>query len=209
MRYSFVGSLVMAAALASTVCGPSEAVGQQAQATDPPAPAPQQTALGLADIKALSKAGVSDEVIISQIRNSHSAYHLNTASIIDLKEAGVGEKVIDFMINVPSPSPSPLEQTPAPAPRSPAPTSPPSSMAAEPQGTVVVAQAPPSPIVEQVVDPPGRDYVWISGYWTWDGVRWLWIGGRWARPPHRHALWVSGRWEIHGGRWVWISGYWR
>jgi surface antigen len=58
--------------------------------------------LGVADVKALAKAGVSDEVIISQIRNSRVAYHLSTAEIIDLKDAGVSEKVIDFMINTAS-----------------------------------------------------------------------------------------------------------
>ena len=65
--------------------------------------------LGLADIKALAKAGVSDEVIVSQIRNSRVVYRLTTAEIIDLKDAGVSEKVIDFMINTPSlyPPPSP------------------------------------------------------------------------------------------------------
>jgi outer membrane lipoprotein SlyB len=65
--------------------------------------------LGLADIKALAKAGVSDEVIISQVRNAHVVYRLTTAEIIDLKDAGVSEKVIDFMINTPSlyPPPSP------------------------------------------------------------------------------------------------------
>jgi uncharacterized protein YcfJ len=58
--------------------------------------------LGLADVKALSKAGVGDDVIISQIRQSRTAYRLTTAEIIDLKDAGVSEKVIDFMINSPS-----------------------------------------------------------------------------------------------------------
>ena len=58
--------------------------------------------LGLADVKELARAGVSDEVIISQIRNSHSVYQLSTAEIIDLKDAGVSEKVIDFMINTAS-----------------------------------------------------------------------------------------------------------
>ncbi len=58
--------------------------------------------LGLADVKALTKSGVSDEVIISQIRQSRTAYRLTTAEIIDLKDSGVSEKVIDFMINTPS-----------------------------------------------------------------------------------------------------------
>jgi hypothetical protein len=53
----------------------------------------------VADVKALAKTGLSDEVILSHIRNSHAVYHLTTAEIIDLKESGVSEKVIDFMIN--------------------------------------------------------------------------------------------------------------
>ncbi len=67
----------------------------------------QGAPLGLADIKALAKAGVSDEVIISQIRQSHTAYRLSTAEILDLKDSGVSEKVIDFMINTPSLYPPP------------------------------------------------------------------------------------------------------
>ena len=53
------------------------------------------------DVKALSKAGLSDEVIISHIRNSGAVYHLRTAEIIDLKNSGLSDKVIDFMINTP------------------------------------------------------------------------------------------------------------
>jgi hypothetical protein len=55
-----------------------------------------------ADIKALAKAGLSDEVILSHIRNSHAVYHLTTAEIIDLKQSGVSDKAIDFMINTAS-----------------------------------------------------------------------------------------------------------
>jgi hypothetical protein len=70
----------------------------------PPPPPPQYRTqpMGLPDIKMLAKSGVSDEVILSQIRNSHSVYRLNAAEILDLKDAGVSEKVIDFMINTPS-----------------------------------------------------------------------------------------------------------
>jgi hypothetical protein len=56
----------------------------------------------VADIKALAKAGLSDELILSHIRNSQAVYHLTTAEIIDLKKGGVSEKVIDFMINTAS-----------------------------------------------------------------------------------------------------------
>ena len=70
--------------------------------------------LGLADIKALTKAGVSDDVILSQIRNSHVVYRLSTAEIIDLKDSGVSQRVIDFMINTPSLYPAPPPPLPRP-----------------------------------------------------------------------------------------------
>ncbi|MGO9244109.1 MAG: hypothetical protein ACLP0A_18325 [Verrucomicrobiia bacterium] len=57
---------------------------------------------GVADVKALAEAGLSDDVILSHIRNSQAVYHLTTAEIIDLKKSGVSEKVIDFMINTAS-----------------------------------------------------------------------------------------------------------
>jgi len=65
-------------------------------------PSDQGQPMGLADVKALVKSGISDEVILSQIRNSRAVYHLTTAEIIDLKASGVSEKVIDFMINTAS-----------------------------------------------------------------------------------------------------------
>jgi hypothetical protein len=58
--------------------------------------------INVADVKALANAGLSDEVILSHIRNFQTVYHLTTAEIIDLKKSGVSEKVIDFMINTAS-----------------------------------------------------------------------------------------------------------
>lgn len=70
-----------------------------------PAPAPQTPApavagpMTVADVKLLTKAGVSDEVIISQIRSSQTVFRLSTAAIIELKDNDVSQRVIDFMIN--------------------------------------------------------------------------------------------------------------
>ncbi|HUJ11774.1 MAG TPA: glycine zipper domain-containing protein [Verrucomicrobiae bacterium] len=149
--------------------------------------------LGLADIKALAKAGVSDEVIISQIRNSGTVYRLTTAEIIDLKDSGVSERVIDFMINTPSIAPSPSATAPPPT---------------EYQEAMVVPEPPPPPVVE-VVPPPQPGCVWISGSWIWYGGGWRWSRGRWGYPPYRHAYWVPGRWERRGHSGVWFSGHWR
>lgn len=55
--------------------------------------------LSVQDIKAMSRAGIKDEVIMSQIDSSGTVYHLSTEDIIDLKNAGVSQNVIDYMIN--------------------------------------------------------------------------------------------------------------
>ena len=142
--------------------------------------------LSLADIKALAKADVSDEVIISQIKSSRTAYHLSTAEIIELKDAGVSNKVIDYLINTPGL---------------------PGSTTMAPVGANV--PPPPSPIAEEVVVAPGPGYVWVNGYWDWTGIRWVWIGGRWCYPPYPHALWVGGGWYYRGPHRYWAHGYWR
>ena len=124
--------------------------------------------LVLADVKALARANVKDDIIISQIRNSGTVYHLSTADIIDLKNSGVDDKVIDFMINTPNtavPPPQTAEGTPPP-----------------PQGeTVIVA--------------PGPDYIWIPGAWTWYGSSWVWFGGHWSHPYYPRERWAPGHWD--------------
>jgi len=152
----------------------------------------QNQPMGVADVKALAKAEVSDEVILSQIRNTHGVFHLTTAEILDLKDAGVSQKVIDFMIN----SPSVVGSEPPPS-------------YAKPGEAVVVAGPPPEPVAEEVIVRPGPDYVWIAGTWSWYGGRWVWVRGRWAFPPRRGAVWVPGYWARRHGRVVWFGGYWR
>jgi outer membrane lipoprotein SlyB len=143
--------------------------------------------LGVADVKALARAGVSEDVIISQIRSSRTVYRLTAAEIIELHEAGVSQKIIEYMINTPSMS----------------------GAAAPPaQTTVVVSEAPPPPPVETVIVAPGPGYVWIGGEWEWHG-RWVWIGGPWVWPPYPHAVWMHGGWN-HGPRgWHHAPGRWR
>ena len=62
-------------------------------------PITQKQTMAVSDIKALAKGGLNEDVILSQIRSNHAVFYLTTAEIIDLKNSGVSEKVIDFMIN--------------------------------------------------------------------------------------------------------------
>ncbi|MGA2247192.1 MAG: YMGG-like glycine zipper-containing protein [Verrucomicrobiota bacterium] len=54
------------------------------------------------DVEAMAKAGVSDDVIINQITNTRTVYHLAATDVIGLRQAGVSDKVLNFMINTPS-----------------------------------------------------------------------------------------------------------
>jgi hypothetical protein len=182
-------------AVATIVCASA-----QAQSSSPPS---------VADVKMLAKGGISDEVILSQIRSSHATYRLSTADILDLKESGVGEKVIDFMINTASGGAPPPSAIPTP---SGAPTAEPSSVPPPPPSVseeVVVGAPPPPPIVEEITVAPGPRYVWISGAWRWHRGRWAWVQGHWDLPPWRGAIWIAAGWDHHGGRVVWSEGYWR
>lgn len=126
--------------------------------------------LSVADVKALAKANVGDEVILSQIRITHSVYHLGANEIIDLSSAGVSSRVIDAMIHTPDTLPPEDPQPPTVAP-------------------------PPAPS-ETVIVAPGPDFVWILGEWSWRG-RWVWLGGHWIQRPFPRASWVPGAW-VHG-----------
>ncbi len=101
---------------------------------------------------------------------------------------------------VPSAAPTPSAESPPPAP----PANPPTT-----NSEVVVEQAPPAPMVEQIYSASGPDYVWLSGCWIWSGG-WVWAPGHHVRRPYPGAVWVGPRWEPHGGhRYLWVEGRWR
>jgi hypothetical protein len=142
----------------------------------------QGVPLSVADIKALGKAGVSDDTIIVQIVNSHTVYHLSANDIIDLHDSGISQRVIDFMINT-------------------------VNTISPPAATVAVA-GPPASLAEPVTPMPGPGYVWVNGEWVWNNG-WYWSAGYWLYPPFPGAVWVGAYW-VHGPRgWVRYGGHWR
>jgi hypothetical protein len=71
---------------------------------------------------------------------------------------------------------------------------------------VYVQVGPPAPIVETAPAVPGPGYVWVGGYWRWNGVRYVWVPGGWVRHP---GAWCPGHWRHlpdHG--WYWVPGHW-
>ncbi|MCL5096692.1 MAG: YXWGXW repeat-containing protein [Candidatus Omnitrophica bacterium] len=179
------GAGALIGGLAGLVAGGliGHSMNQQAEAEreviPPPVytPAPQRPPPTIADIEAMSKAGVSDDVIISDINSTHAVYNLDANTIIALKNAGVSEKVINYMIN----TSSNLTVSQAPPP--------------PPQQTVVVAPGPGYVWV-------GGEWIWNGAGWTWIAGHWVlppfshavWIGPRWI---HAHRGWhrVQGYWR--------------
>jgi len=142
----------------------------------------QGNPLSVADVKAMARAQVSDDTIIAQIVNSHTVYHLLATDIIDLHQAGVSQKVIDFMVNTPG-------------------TISPSATA------VAVAQAPPPPPIEEIPLQPGPGYVWTGGEWVWNNG-WYWSAGYYAVPPAPGFVWVGGYWGRGPHGYIRYGGHW-
>jgi hypothetical protein len=71
---------------------------------------------------------------------------------------------------------------------------------------VDVNVAPPPP--RMVAPPPPRHgYVWVDGYWRWNGHRHVWVNGYWVRE-RRGYHWVPARWVQRGPYWHFVPGYW-
>jgi hypothetical protein len=73
---------------------------------------------------------------------------------------------------------------------------------------VVVPQPPPQIIVEERPAPPGPTYVWIDGYWHWNGHKYGWHRGGWTRPPQGRGYWVAPRYERYEHGYRYQRGYW-
>lgn len=70
----------------------------------------------------------------------------------------------------------------------------------------VIGVPPPEPREEYRPDP--RDgYVWVSGYWGWDGYRHVWVDGHWERERpgygYRPAHWdrEDDHWRFREAQW--------
>ncbi len=57
--------------------------------------------LSLYDIKALSRAGVGDGVILRYLRNQGTVYVLSSDDVTGLRKAGVSQSIVDFMLATP------------------------------------------------------------------------------------------------------------
>ncbi len=84
----------------------------------------------------------------------------------------------------------------------PAPPEPPKIMApAQP-----IEVAPPPPIIE-VVPPVRVGFIWVRGYWGWEGHRHLWLPGHWVAENPGY-VWRPERWHHRERGWHFEEGRW-
>jgi hypothetical protein len=76
-------------------------------------------------------------------------------------------------------------------------------------GVVYISREPPVERVEVVPATPGPGYVWIRGYWGWQGSDFAWVSGRWERPVEGRHEWVADHWEHDSHGWFHVEGHWR
>jgi len=77
--------------------------------------------LTIEEVVQLSKAGMSDELIVARVKRNAKAFDLNTDEIVALRESGVSETVIKYLVD-----PTLSYTPPAPPPPPAAPNNPPS-----------------------------------------------------------------------------------
>lgn len=90
---------------------------------------------------------------------------------------------------------SPLLEGPAPVV---------SAVAATPQ---VVPTTPPDPLYEQMTPSPGYLYVWIDGFWHWNGYEWVWVSGRWESRKVGQ-VYMQPRYEPSAQGFLYTPGHW-
>jgi hypothetical protein len=71
---------------------------------------------------------------------------------------------------------------------------------------VVVRFGPPPPRTEVVPAMPGG-WVWVPGYWNWNGHRYIWVRGH-REHARRGYHWVEPRWHEDHGHWRQERGRW-
>lgn len=74
------------------------------------------------------------------------------------------------------------------------------------QEEVIAPAPPPVEVIEE--EPASRpNFVWVRGYYRWDGGRYAAVRGHWepARPGYHY---VHPHWEQRGNQWHFHAGVW-
>src|SRR5687767_4862443 len=74
-------------------------------------------------------------------------------------------------------------------------------------GYVYVQTLPPDPLYEDIPSAPSYGYVWIDGYWHWNGYEWIWMSGHWESPRDGY-VYIQPYYDYSDNYYVYNPGYW-
>jgi len=171
---------------------------------------------GVQDVVKLAQAGVSDDIILNQVKNNQASYNLTADQIILLKNQGVSQPVIKALLAGGGAPVSAATPAPAPPPATPAPTA--EALAAPaPAATLDSYQAQLSPYGTWI-QVPGYGLCWQpavavadlswrpyfnQGHWIYTDAGWSWQSDyAWGGTVFHY-----GRWSRFQDHWVWVPGY--
>ena len=72
----------------------------------------------------------------------------------------------------------------------------------------ITTRRPPPLRVERRIASPGAGYVYVKGFWNWDGGSWQWVPGRWDRPAVADAYWIPARYIRTSRGTIYEPGHW-
>lgn len=72
----------------------------------------------------------------------------------------------------------------------------------------ITTRRPPPLRYERRIVSPGAGYVYVKGFWNWDGGRWVWIPGRWDRPAVADGYWIPARYVRTARGTIYEPGHW-
>ncbi len=81
---------------------------------------------------------------------------------------------------------------------------------AQPPSEVIIVQEPPPRVrVERMPPPPGPTYVWVPGFYVYEGRHYVWRSGRYEVPPRHGVTWERDRWDRTQHGYQYRPGHWR
>ena len=72
----------------------------------------------------------------------------------------------------------------------------------------ITTRRPPPLRYERRIASPGAGYVYVKGFWNWDGGSWQWVPGRWDRPAVADAYWIPARYIRTSRGTIYEPGHW-
>jgi hypothetical protein len=192
---------------------------------------------GVQDVVKLAKAGLSEDVVLTYIKNAGASYNLSADQLIYLQSQSVTQNEIKALLGAGSsslPAPAPVVARPAPAPLATTQVAAPAApqyasapVASEPPPAAAVPAAQPASLAlfqAQLapygawMDVPGYGPCWrptvaaTDPYWRpyCDQGHWVYTADGWfwqSDYPWGDIAFHYGRWYRDSLGWMWVPGY--